>query len=141
MHTLLASASPLGQWRFGGARELYDRRRQLVTACAAAARGFARVAGPAAATSDPDTRTRLADLAATVADLARAIADQEPTSDLVERACAQEGTLIDLVEAVHAGPTALRGAIHELARLRGVLTDVAHELGQPDPAPALRRAA
>ena len=135
MHTLLASASPLGQWRFGGARELYDRRRQLVTACAAAARGFARVAGPAAATSDPDTRTRLADLAATVGDLAQAIAEQEPTADLIERAGAQEGTLVDLLEALHAGPTALRGAIFELARLRGVLTDVAREFGRPEAAP------
>jgi hypothetical protein len=82
-------------------------------------------------------------MAATVADLARAIADQEPTAGLVARAGAQEGTLVDLVEAVHAGPTALRGAIHELARLRGVLTDVAHEFGRPDPsrAPALRPAA
>jgi hypothetical protein len=141
MHTLLASASPLGQWRFGGARQLHDRRRQLVTACAAAARAFARVAGQAAVTSDPDTRTRIGDLAATVADMAQAIADQEPTAALIERARAQEGTLVDLIEAVHAGPTALRGAIHELGRLRGVLTDAAREFGRPETAPALRQAA
>jgi uncharacterized membrane protein YccC len=129
MHTLLTSASPLGQWRFGEARALHYRRRQLMTAAAAAVRGFARVVGPAAATSDADTRDRLAGLATTVADLAQAVADDAPTIELAERAYAQEGTLVDLLEAVAVGPTALRWAVHQLGRLRGVLVDVAREVG------------
>lgn len=131
MHALLTSATPLGQWRFARARAIYDRRRQLVTAAAASTRAFARLAAPAAATSDPDTRDRLADLAATVAELAQAISDEEPTGVLIAKTGAQEGTLVDLLEAVHAGPTALRAAIHELGRLRGVLADVAREFGHP----------
>jgi Fusaric acid resistance protein-like len=129
MHVLLASASPLGRYRFGVTRARYDRWRQLVTTGATATRRFARTVGPAAATSDADTRARLAQLADTVADLARAVAAQEPTADLVGRACMQEGTLVDLVEAVHAGRTSLRATVHELGRLRGVLADVSREFG------------
>ena len=129
MHALLVSASPLGRYRFGDTRARYERWRQLVTTGAAATRAFARTVGPAAVTSDADTRSRLAELADTVADLARAVAEQEPTADLADRACRQEGTLVDLVEAVHAGRTALRAAIHELGRLRGVLDDVSREFG------------
>ncbi len=47
----------------------------------------------------------------------------------VRRACKQEGTLVDLVEAVEAGPTLLRTAIHQLGRLRGVLADLSGEFG------------
>jgi uncharacterized membrane protein YccC len=133
MHALLASANPLGRYRFGDTRARYERWRQLVTTGAAAARGFARTVGPAAVTSDADTRDRLAELADIVADLARAVAEQEPAADLADRACRQEGTLVDLVEAVHAGRTALRATIHELGRLRGVLDDVSREFG-PRPA-------
>jgi uncharacterized membrane protein YccC len=139
MHALLTSASPLGRYRFGDARARYERWRQLVTTCAAATRRFARTAGPAAVTSDPDTRARLADLATTVADLARAVAAREPTADLVDLAVEQEGTLVDLVEAVHAGPTALRAAIHQLARLRGVLADLSREFRPPVPTRLLAR--
>jgi hypothetical protein len=132
MHALLTSASPLGRYRFGDARARYERWRQLVTTCAAATRQFARTAGPAASTSDEDTRIRLAELACTVAALARAVADREPTADLADQARRQEGTLVDLVEAVHAGPTALRAAIHQLGRLGDVLTDLSREFG-PSP--------
>ena len=55
---------------------------------------------------------------------------------LVERACAQGGTLVDVVEAVAAGETQLRVAIHQLGRLRGVLADLAREFG-PRPATVL----
>jgi uncharacterized membrane protein YccC len=140
MHALLASASPLGRYRYGDARLRYERWRQLVTASAAATRRFARTAGTAAATSDDDTRARLAELAATVADLARAVGEREPAADLADRACAQEGTLVDLVEAVHAGPTALRAAIHQLGRLRGVLTDLSREFGPAQRAASVRSA-
>ncbi len=90
---------------------------------------------PAACTSDPDTRERLAELAATVADLADAVAARDPdaAAALVDRACEQEGTLVDVVEAVAAGQTLLRVAIHQLGRLRGVLADLAREFG-PRPA-------
>ncbi|MDT7581165.1 MAG: hypothetical protein QOK35_2429, partial [Pseudonocardiales bacterium] len=135
MHALLISASPLGRYRFGDTRARYERWRQLVTSGAGATRVFARTVGPAAATSDADTRVRLAELADTVADLALAVAAQEPTVDLADRACGQEGTLVDLVEAVHAGRTSLRVAVHELGRLRGVLADVSREFG-PRPEPA-----
>jgi uncharacterized membrane protein YccC len=130
MHALLASASPLGSLRFGDAQARYQRWRQLVASSAATVREFARTVAAAALTSDPDTRNRLAELAATVADLARAVFDREPTAlDLAERADGQEETLVDIVEALHAGPTALRAAIHQLGRLRGVLSDLAREFG------------
>jgi uncharacterized membrane protein YccC len=131
MHELLTRARPFGQYRVGDSRARYERWRQLVSTSATATRGFSRTVGPAAATSDADTRERLAELAETVADLADAVADRTPTDALTERACAQEGTLVDLVEAVHAGPTALRVTIHELGRLRGVLTDLSREFGPP----------
>jgi hypothetical protein len=85
----------------------------------------------AAATADPDTRARLGELTATVADLARAVGERDPeaAADLAERACAQEETLVDVVEALNVGPTALRGAIHQLGWLRGVLADLAREFG------------
>ncbi len=135
MHALLVSARPLGSYRFGDARARYERWRLLVGSCAAATRGFARVIAPAACTSDPDTRERLAELAATVADLTDAVAARDPdtAAALVHRACEQEGTLVDVVEAVAAGPTLLRVAIHDLGRLRGVLADLASEFG-PRPA-------
>ena len=65
------------------------------------------------------------ELAATVADLADAVATRDPgtAAALVDRACEQEGTLVDVVEAVAAGETLLRVAIHQLGRLRGVLAD------------------
>ena len=131
MHALLVSARPLGSYRFGDARARYERWRLLVGSCAAATRGFARVIAPAACTSDPDTRERLAELAATVADLTDAVAARDPdtAAALVHRACEQEGTLVDVVEAVAAGPTLLRVAIHDLGRLRGVLADLASEFG------------
>ena len=97
-------------------------------------------------TSDADTRARLGELAATVGDLAHAVADGDPVraAELVDRACAQEGTLVDLVEAVQAGPTALRAAVRHLGRLRGLLADLAVEFGRrpagaeraPEPAAA-----
>ena len=63
--------------------------------------------------------------------------DRDATADLVDRACAQEGTLVDLVEAVEAGPTLLRQAIHQLGRLRGVLDDLSREFGpRPSSLPA-----
>ena len=139
MHALLVSARPLGSYRFGDARARYERWRLLVGSCAAATRGFARVIGPTAVACDPDTRTRLADLAATVGDLADALAVRDPdaAATLVDRACRREGTLIDLVEAVEAGPTLLRTAIHELGRLRGVLADLSSEFGpRPTTVPA-----
>lgn len=134
MHALLASARPFGSYRFGDARARYERWRLLVGSCAAGTRGFARVIGLAACTSDQDTRERLAELAATVADLADAVAARDPDATaLVERACEQEGTLVDVIEAVEAGETQLRIAIHRLGRLRGVLADLAREFG-PRPA-------
>lgn len=137
MHALLVSARPFGTYRFGDARARYERWRLLVGSCAAAMRGFAHVIGPAAGTSDPDTRERLGELAATIADLADAVAERDPdaAAALVDRACEQEGTLVDVVEAVAAGPTLLRVAIHQLGRLRGVLADLAREFG---PRPAQR---
>ena len=101
MHALLLSARPLGSYRFGDARARYERWRLLVSSCATATRGFARVIGPTAVTCDADTRVRLGDLAATVADLADALAVRDPdaATALVRRACEQEGTLVDLVEA------------------------------------------
>ena len=121
MHALLLSARPLGSYRFGDARARYERWRLLVSSCATATRGFARVIGPTAVTCDADTRVRLGDLAATVADLADALAVRDPdaATALVRRACEQEGTLVDLVEAVEAGPTLLRTAIHQLGRCAG----------------------
>jgi uncharacterized membrane protein YccC len=138
MHALLLSARPLGSYRFGDARARYERWRLLVSSCATATRGFARVIGPTAVTCDADTRVRLGDLAATVADLADALAVRDPdaATALVRRACEQEGTLVDLVEAVEAGPTLLRTAIHQLGRLRGVLADLSGEFG-PRPAAVL----
>ena len=135
MHALLISARPFGSYRFGDARARYERWRLLVGSCAAATRGFARTIGPAACTSDQDTRERLAELAATVADLADAVAarDADAAAALADRACEQEGTLVDVVEAVAAGETLLRVAIHQLGRLRGVLADLAREFG-PRPA-------
>ena len=59
--------------------------------------------------------------------------DPDAAATLVTRACEQEGTLVDLVEAVEAGPTLLRAAIHQLGRLRGVLADLSGEFG-PRPA-------
>jgi uncharacterized membrane protein YccC len=131
MHALLVSARPFGSYRFGDARARYERWRLLVGSCAAATRGFARAIVPAACTSDQDTRERLAELAATVADLADAVAARDPdaAAELVDRACEQEGTLVDVVEAVAAGETQLRVAIHQLGRLRGVLADLAREFG------------
>ncbi|MDT0348937.1 FUSC family protein [Pseudonocardia charpentierae] len=131
MHALLLSARPLGSYRFGDARARYERWRLLVSSCATATRGFARVIGPTAVTCDADTRIRLGDLAATVADLADALAVRDPdaAATSVRRACEQEGTLVDLVEAVEAGPTVLRTAIHQLGRLRGVLADLSAEFG------------
>ena len=104
MHALLLSARPLGSYRFGDARARYERWRLLVSSCATATRGFARVIGPTAVTCDADTRVRLGDLATTVADLADALAVRDPdaATALVTRACEQEGTLVDLVEAVEA---------------------------------------
>jgi Fusaric acid resistance protein-like len=138
MHALLLSARPLGSYRFGDARARYERWRLLVSSCATATRGFARVIGPTAVTCDADTRVRLGDLATTVADLADALAVRDPdaATALVRRACEQEGTLVDLVEAVEAGPTLLRTAIHQLGRLRGVLADLSGEFG-PRPAAVL----
>jgi uncharacterized membrane protein YccC len=139
MHALLLSARPLGSYRFGDARARYERWRLLVSSCATATRGFARVIGPTAVTCDADTRTRLGDLATTVADLADALAVRDPdaAAALVRRACEQEGTLVDLVEAVEAGPTLLRTAIHQLGRLRGVLADLSGEFGpRPTGVPA-----
>jgi uncharacterized membrane protein YccC len=138
MHALLVSARPLGSYRFGDARARYERWRLLVGSAAAATRGFARVIGPTAAGCDADTRIRLGDLASTVADLADALAARDPdtAATLVTRACEQEGTLVDLVEAVEAGPTSLRAAIHQLRRLRGVLADLSGEFG-PRPTAAL----
>jgi uncharacterized membrane protein YccC len=138
MHALLLSARPLGSYRFGDARARYERWRLLVSSCATATRGFARVIGPTAVTCDVDTRVRLGDLAATVADLADALAVRDPdaATALVRRGCEQEGTLVDLVEAVEAGPTLLRTAIHQLGRLRGVLADLSGEFG-PRPAAVL----
>ena len=134
MHALLVSARPLGSYRFGDARARYERWRLLVGSCAAGTRGFARVIAPAACTSDPDTRERLGELAATVAVLADAVAARDPdAAALVDRARQQEGTLVDIVEAVAAGETLLRVAIHQLGRLRGVLADLAREFG-PRPA-------
>ena len=135
MHALLVSARPFGSYRFGDARARYERWRLLVGSCAAGTRGFARAIAPAACTSDQDTRERLAELAATVADLADAVAARDPdaAAALVDRACEQEGTLVDVVEAVAAGETQLRVAIHQLGRLRGVLADLAREFG-PRPA-------
>jgi len=131
MHALLLSARPLGSYRFGDARARYERWRLLVSSCATATRGFARVIGPTAVTCDADTRIRLGDLATTVADLADALTVRDPgaATALVTRACEQEGTLVDLVEAVEAGPTLLRTAIHQLGRLRGVLADLSGEFG------------
>ena len=131
MHALLVSARPFGSYRFGDARARYERWRLLVGSCAAGTRGFARAIAPAACTSDQDTRERLAELAATVADLADAVAARDPdaAAALVDRACEQEGTLVDVVEAVAAGETQLRVAIHQLGRLRGVLADLAREFG------------
>jgi len=131
MHALLTSARPLGSYRYGDARARYERWRLLVGSCAAATRRFASMITSAGATCDPDTRTRLAELAATIADLAEAVAarDGDATADLVDRACAQEGTLVDLVEAVEAGPTLLRQAVHQLGRLRRVLDDLSREFG------------
>ena len=129
MHELLTRATPLGQYRIGGARARYERWRQLVTTCAGATRRFAHLVGPAALTCDDDTRTRLAELAATVAELAEVVGGREPVGDLADRACAQENTLVDLLEAVQAGPTGLRAAVHELGRLRGALGDLSREFG------------
>lgn len=106
MHALLASARPFGSCRFGDARARYERWRLLVGSCAAGTRRFARMIALAACTSDQDTQERLAELAATVADLADAVAARDPdAAALVERACEQEGTLVDVVEAVAAGET------------------------------------
>jgi hypothetical protein len=131
MHALLLSARPLGSYRFGDARARYERWRLLVGSAAAATRGFVRLIGPAAAVCDADTRSRLGDLAATVADLASAVAtrDSDSAATFVKQACEQEGTLVDIVEAVEAGPTMLRAAIHQLGRLRAVLADLSTEFG------------
>ncbi|HEX5811357.1 MAG TPA: FUSC family protein [Pseudonocardia sp.] len=131
MHALLAGASPLGSFRFGEGQARYQRWRQLVSSCAAATRAFARTVPVAAATSDPDTRARLGELATAVADLAEAAgpADGRAATALAARAYDLEETLVDVVEALHAGPTALRAAIGQLGRLRGVLADLSREFG------------
>jgi hypothetical protein len=130
MHALLASASPLGSFRFGEGQARYQRWRQLVSSCAAATRAFARTV-PVAATSAPDTRARLGELATAVADLAEAVgpADGRAATALAARAYDLEETLVDVVEALRAGPTALRAAIRQLGRLRGVLDDLSREFG------------
>lgn len=131
MHALLAGASPLGSFRFGEGQARYQRWRQLVSSCAAATRAFARTVPVAAATSDPDTRARLGELATAVADLAEAVgpADGRAATALAARAYDLEETLVDVVEALRAGPTALRAAIRQLGRLRGVLDDLSREFG------------
>ena len=144
MHALLASASPLGQ--------LPVRRRPgPLRAVAAAGDGRARrprAGSPAWSGPPPRPPTRTPATGSrswpppsptwpqAVAD---AGADRRPGG----RACEQEGTLVDLVEAVHAGPTvaaggdprarpAARGAGRRVARVRAA---------GPGPAPALRPAA
>ncbi len=86
-----------------------------------------------------DTRARLGELATTLAELAEAIGARElhDAGEIVDRARQQEGDLVDLIEAMRAGPTSLRAVVHQMGRLGSELIDLARVLGGRVPEPAV----
>jgi hypothetical protein len=112
VHTLLHAVDALGEEPGSTAKRArahYERWRLLVSSCATATRGFARVIGPTAVTCDADTPVRLGDLAATVADLADPAPDGDPPAGAAARGAGRPVGRVRAAAHRGAGPGGVAG--------------------------------